>query len=92
MDRITGIRSEENGVSVSGSFSSFYPERSVLESKFAQIWETLTPEQRTELLKNHVFDGLGDSEKKALVAGTGAAAIGVLSATVALRFIQPCRL
>lgn len=74
---------EENGVGVSGSYSSFYLERSVLESKFAQIWETLTPEQRTELLKNHVFDGLSDSEKKALVAGTGAAAIGVLSATVA---------
>ena len=74
---------KENGVAVSGSPSTFQVERKIFENKFAQIWDRLTPQQRSELLKKDEFSGLNDNQKAALVAGTGAAAVTALSATVA---------
>lgn len=74
---------QENGITLSGSPSTFRVERKILEKKFVQVWDRLTPQQRNELLKKDEFSGLNDNQKTALVAGTGAAALTALSATVA---------
>ena len=74
---------QENGLDTSDSLSSFLVERRIYENNFAQIWDRLTPQQRTELLNKMQVSGLSDSQKAALVAGSGAAAVTALSATVA---------
>ncbi len=68
----------------SQALSSFQVERRLFEKKFAQTWDHLNPQQRTELLKHMNVSGFSDSQKAALIAGTGAAAVTALSATVAL--------
>ena len=74
---------EENGVDASGLSSSFLVERLLFEKKFAQIWDRLTTQQRIDLLDTMNVSGLSDNQKAALVAGSGAAAVTALSATVA---------
>jgi len=74
---------EKNGVFAADGLSSFRIERRILEFKFAQIWDRLNPQQRTELLNKMKVSGFSDNQKTALVAGTGAAALTALSATVA---------
>lgn len=74
---------QKNGVAVPDSQGSFLIERSILENKFAEIWDRLTPQQRTEVFNSMKVSGLNGSQKAALIAGTGAAAVAMLSATVA---------
>ena len=62
--------------------STFDIEREIQKRIFIQLWDKMTPAQRSELLKN--IDRNGNIKDKAAVAAlTGAAAIGTLSATVA---------
>jgi len=73
----------ENKVDTFGLSSSFQIERSILENKFAQMWNRLTPQQRTDLLSKMRVNGWSDNQKAAVAAGSGAAAVTALSATVA---------
>ena len=78
---------KENKVKTSIVYSSFYVERHLSEKiyteQFNQDWANLNTQQRIELLDKLTDGGLSDSQKAALAAGTGAAALSALSATVA---------
>ena len=74
---------QKNGVSVSDDLSSFRIERRILEYKFEQIWDRLTPQQRTELLGKIKISDLSNSQKATLAIKSGTDAFATLSATMA---------
>lgn len=77
---------KEKGIEkdVRNTLSTFQLERKIVEKYFEEIWDELTVEQRNELLSKIEKDTNSVFENKAAIAGmSGAAAIGVLSTTVA---------
>ena len=65
--------------------STFNLEKEVTKAYFAQIWDKLSPEQRSELLNRiEIETGTTIANKAGLVAMSGAAAIGALSVTVSM--------
>lgn len=66
------------------SSTTFELERECQMQLFAELWDKLTPEQRIELLQKIEKEGKGNFKDKAAIAALGgAAALGVLSTTVA---------
>ena len=65
------------------ALSTFYLEQEVYKKKFADIWDRLKPEQRTELLARVEKESGSIGNKVAIVSMSGAGAIAALSATAA---------
>lgn len=63
--------------------SSFRIERELMKKRFSQLWDRLDGKQRTELLDKLKVTGLSTQQKAAIISGSGSAALGVLSTTVA---------